>query len=167
MKAWLMLIQRRLTISYIYFRCFSYKQRFCFFTTKSAVMITQWENEWISLSSRSPGFNSQLRRYFKGFFPGWSHSANSSWTSVANTAQSPLNGTTQPVAGRPSPTLDRWWQKENHQAYNIQAKLELSLHISNLQSPELTFFPATIFAVSYRLLKGSFVKRRLLENSWT
>jgi len=34
---------------------------------------------------------------FKGFFPGWSHSANPFWSSVAENGAISPNGSTQPV----------------------------------------------------------------------
>jgi len=65
------------------------------------VMIAQWENECISLSSPWPGFNSR---------PWWSISTDFSLADhtlptrlepvLQKMAQSPLNGTTQPVENR-------------------------------------------------------------------
>ena len=82
------------------------------------VMVAQWENECSSLLVLPVDRVqfSAMAEYFKGFFSGWSHSANPSWASVAKNWQHPLNGTTESVdieeEGR-SPTLDSQCLKES------------------------------------------------------
>ena len=48
-----------------------------------SVTIAQWENECISRSVLPVAWVqfAAAAEYFKGFFPGWSHSANQSWAS--------------------------------------------------------------------------------------
>jgi len=52
---------------------------------EARIMIAQWENECISLSvlSTTRVQFPVVAEYFKGFIPGWSHSANPPWASAA------------------------------------------------------------------------------------
>jgi len=90
-------------------------------------MIAQWENEWLSLSVL-PVARVQLpamAEYLKGFFPGWAHSVNPTWASVAENGSIPLNATTLvdiEEVGR-SPTMDSdGWHKRKLQAYRCKLK---------------------------------------------
>jgi len=55
---------------------------------------------WCCMELSSPATS----EYFKGFFPGWSHSANPYWASVAENGSSEEEGW--------SPTMDRGWLKK-------------------------------------------------------
>ena len=85
----------------------------------SRVMIAQWENDCISLSV-FPVARVQfpaMAQYFKGFFPGWSHSANPSWASMAeNSSISPYwHRTTYGHRGGKAevqPWTDDGWKKK-------------------------------------------------------
>lgn len=48
-------------------------------------MVKQYQSWWIPLSALSVAWVRfpVMAEYFKGFFPDWSHSVNSSWASVA------------------------------------------------------------------------------------
>jgi len=110
------------------------------------VMIAQWENACISLSVLSmarvmiahclsspwSGFNSRtVAEYFKGFFPGWSHSANPSWASMTENSSISFNGATQPVdfeeEGQ-SLTTDRQWLKVSTTQFPFKTARVLSHH---------------------------------------
>jgi len=74
-----------------------------------SVMIAQWNSSLSVLPVGRAQFPATAE-YFKGFFPGWSHSAK------PKIAQSPLNDTTQPADSEEEgqcPTMDRWWLRIN------------------------------------------------------
>ena len=88
----------------------------------SSDMMAQWENKCISLSPPSslsslwPAWVQlpTVAGYFKGFLPGWSHSVNPSWASVAkNGSISPQwhHTTCGQRGGRPEiqPLTDDGW----------------------------------------------------------
>jgi len=79
-------------------------------------MIAQWENEWIPLSMFSVARVQfpAVAKYFKGFFSGWSHSANPSWASVTgNRSISPqCHHTSCGHRGGRLTSADRKWLKD-------------------------------------------------------
>ena len=78
---------------------------------ESSVMLVQWNSSLSVLPLARVQFPAAAE-CFKGFFPGWSHSANPSWASVAeNGSISPQwhHTTCGQRGGRPNSTTDRLW----------------------------------------------------------
>ena len=109
-------------------------------------MIAQWENEWISLCVVWVQFPA-MAKYFKGFFPGCSHSANPSWASLTeNGSISPQwhHTTCWQRGGRPKFNYGQTnggnmiFSKEAVFIKNISCDSDIDCWASNYDNPEST-----------------------------
>jgi len=86
-------------------------------------------NSWLSVLPVARVQLPATAEYFKGFSPGWSHSANPSWACVTENDSFPPIDTIQPVDSEEEgqwPTMDSWWLNER----NIN-RLLLSNYLKN------------------------------------